>query len=161
MLQSEADTQLDRRRREQELLTALLSPDTRAVGGRRRGARGRPLPAAAAADRAASAPAGASPDAIDRFRARVPVKHALCGEVGGRATCIVGAQASMRGAQLAEALRSVAPEGAAAHVGEGDAVGELSATRAPRTAARWRRCGWPSTATRTSPAGTSCAPTGC
>jgi sugar diacid utilization regulator len=35
----------------------------------------------------------------------------------------------MRGAQLAEALRSVVPEGTAAHVGEGDAVTELSEAR--------------------------------
>ena len=71
---------------------------------------------------------GAVQDAIDRFRARVPVKHALCGEVGGYATCIVGAQAPMRGAQLAESLRSVLPEGSTAtvHVGEGDPIGELS-----------------------------------
>jgi sugar diacid utilization regulator len=72
---------------------------------------------------------GAVPDALDRFRARIPVKHALCGEIAGRATCIVGAQATMRGPQLAEALRSVVPEGVAARVGEGDAVPELGEAR--------------------------------
>jgi len=128
VLQSEADTQLDRRRREQELLSALLSPDTRTSEA-----------AAAVLEADHYVPprplivivgSGAGvPDAIDRFRARIPVKHALCGEIGGRATCIVGAQATMRGLQLAEALRSVVPEGASAHVGEGDAVPELSATR--------------------------------
>ena len=128
VLQSEADTQLDRRRREQELLSALLSPDTRTSEA-----------AAAVLEADHYVPprplmvivgSGAGvPDAIDRFRARIPVKHALCGEIGGRATCIVGAQATMRGPQLAEALRSVVPEGASAHVGEGDAVPELSATR--------------------------------
>ena len=66
-------------------------------------------------------------DALDRFRARIPVKHALCGEVDGRATCIVGAQAVAGAEQLAEALRSVQPADATAHVGEGHAVGELAA----------------------------------
>jgi hypothetical protein len=128
VLQSEADTQLDRRHREQELLTALLGPDARASSA-----------AAAMLEADHYVPprplivivgeGAAVPDAIDRFRARIPVKHALCGEIGGRATCIVGAQATMRGPQLAEALRSVVREGGAAHVGEGDAVPELSEAR--------------------------------
>ena len=54
----------------------------------------------------------------------------------------------MRGAQLAEALRSVAPRRArSAHVGEGDACRSLRDARA-RTGARWPRCGRPTTATR-------------
>jgi sugar diacid utilization regulator len=146
VLQSEADTQLDRRRREQELLSALLSADANAAAA-----------AAAILEADHYVPprpvivivgAGASvSDAIDRFRARVPVKHALCGEIAGRATCVVGAQATMRGSQLAEALKSVDPAPAgrarqdeapvsgvavrrfAAHVGEGDAVAELSEVR--------------------------------
>jgi hypothetical protein len=146
VLQTEADTQLDRRRREQELLSALLSADNGASSA-----------AAAVLEADHYVPprplivivgsGAAVPDAIDRFRARVPVKHALCGEVGGRATCIVGAQATMRGAQLAEALKSVVPEPGgtprqdhpqvsgvsvrrfAAHVGEGDAAPELSEVR--------------------------------
>jgi hypothetical protein len=128
VLQSEADTHLDRRRREQELLSALLSPDNRASAGAAAVLEAdhyvppRPLIVIAGAGSAVS-------DAIDRFRARVPVKHSLCAEIGGRAVCVVGATASMRGAQLAEALRSVVPEGTAAHVGEGDAVSELSETR--------------------------------
>jgi hypothetical protein len=127
VLQSEADSQADRRRREQELITALLSPDERASAA-----------AAAVLEADHYVPprplivcvgsGSAIADALDRFRARVPVKHALCGEVDGRATCIVGAQAPMRGAQLAEALRSVlAQQGAGSvHVGEGHAIGELS-----------------------------------
>ncbi len=128
VLQSEADTQLDRRRREQELLTALLSPDTRtseaaaAVLETDHYVPPRPLLVIVGSG-------GAVPDALDRFRARTPVKHALCGEIAGRATCIVGAQATMRGPQLAEALRSVMPEGVAAHAGEGDAVPELREAR--------------------------------
>jgi hypothetical protein len=143
VLQSEADTQLDRRRREQELLSALLSHDSATSAAAASVLESdhyvppRPLIVLVGAGVAV-------PDAIDRFRARVPVKHALCGEIGGRATCVVGAQATMRGAQLAEALKSVVPEtggpsrqdqphGAAwrvaAHVGEGDAVPELSEAR--------------------------------
>jgi sugar diacid utilization regulator len=128
ILQSEADTQLDRRRREQELLSALLSPDNRASAGAAAVLEAdhyvppRPLIVITGSGSAVS-------DAIDRFRARIPVKHSLCAEIGGRATCVVGAQASMRGAQLAQALRSVVPEGNAAHVGEGDAVTELSEAR--------------------------------
>jgi PucR C-terminal helix-turn-helix domain len=123
ILQSEADGRLDRRRREQELLGALLSADD-----------GTASAAASVLEADHYVPsrplivivgAGAAvPDAIERFRARIPVKHALCGEVGGRATCIVGAQATRRGVQLAEALRGVA-----AHVGEGDAVPDLGAAR--------------------------------
>jgi hypothetical protein len=128
ILQSEADTQLDRRRREQELLSALLGPDANASAAAASVLEAdhyvppRPLMVIVGSG-------AAVPDAIDRFRARIPVKHALCGELGGRATCVVGAQATMRGPQLAEALKSVVPAGAAAHVGEGDAVAELSQTR--------------------------------
>ena len=129
VLQSEADTQLDRRRREQELIAALLSSDTRAAAAAAAVLEGdhylpqRPLMVCVGA----SGDASVMLDALDRFRARVPAKHSLCGEVGGRPTCIVGAQAVMRGAQLAEALRSVLPDPEAdgVHVGEGDAVGEL------------------------------------
>ncbi len=162
ILQSEADSQLDRRRREQELISALLATDARASQA-----------AAAALEADHYVPprplivcvgtGGAVQDAIDRFRARVPVKHALCGEVGGYATCIVGAQAPMRGTQLAEALRSVLARGLDGHRprrrGRPDRRAEPRGRR--RTAARWPRCGWPSTDGWTSPAGTSCAPTGC
>ena len=129
VLQTEADTQLDRRRSEQELISALLGEDARAAAG-----------AAAVLDAdhyvpprplvvcvgMGSPPTRAITDVLDRFRARIPVKHALCGEVDGRATCIVGAQATSGAVQLAEALQSVQPEGTTAHVGEGHAVGELA-----------------------------------
>jgi hypothetical protein len=128
VLQSEVDSQLDRRLREQELLGALLGDDTAASGA-----------AAAVLEADHYVPArplmvivgagAAVPDAIDRFRARIPVKHALCGEIGGHATCIVAVQATLRGPQLAEALSSVAPEGDFAHVGEGAPVAELSEAR--------------------------------
>ena len=129
ILQTEADTQLDRRLREQQLISALLGPDARAAADAAATLEGdhyvppRPLVVCVGT--------GASPaDALDRFRARIPVKHALCGEIDGRATCIVGAHAVAGAEQLAEALRSVQPADATAHVGEGHAVGELAAATA-------------------------------
>jgi len=124
ILQSEADTRLNRRRHEQDLLSALLSSDPRAsaIAAEELEAEHyvppRPLLVCAGAGNAIA-------DALDRFRARVPVKHALCGEIGGHAVCVVGAQAAMRGTELAGALQSVLPEGEHAHVGEGHEVGEL------------------------------------
>jgi DNA-binding PucR family transcriptional regulator len=69
------------------------------------------------------APEGATQDVFDRFRARAPTKHALCGEVAGRPAAIVAAHGPLRGEQLAEALRGVV-EGAI-HVGEGEPVDDL------------------------------------
>lgn len=113
VLQTEADTQLDRRKREQELLAGLLAGQKAA---------------AAALEAAGYLPhrpllvyAGSGPaigDALERFLARVPVKHTLCGELDGLAVCVADAPA--RGAQLAEAL------GGDAAVGEGDAVTQLA-----------------------------------
>ena len=129
ILQSEADTQLDRRRREQDLIVALLGGDAHAAAG-----------AAAVLEADHYVPprplvvcvgTGSSPgDALDRFRARIPVKHALCGEVEGRAACVVGVHASAGADQLADSLHSVQ----AAHVGQGHPVGELA-----EAAASYRR----------------------
>jgi hypothetical protein len=121
VLQSEVDSQLDRHRREQERITALLSDD--------------PAPAAALleADRylpqrpvmvCVGAPE-VPPDALDRFRARAPHRHALCGEIDGRPTVIVAAHGSIKGEQLAEAMRSVLAPETVVHVGEGEAVDDL------------------------------------
>jgi hypothetical protein len=80
VLQTEADTQLDRRRREQELIGALLAGDAAAatVLEAEHYLPQRPLVVLVADD-----------DAVDRLRARAPVKHVICGEVGGRATAIM------------------------------------------------------------------------
>jgi hypothetical protein len=126
VLQSEADSQLDRRRREQELIGALLSPDAGAAAA---------AAAVLEADRylpqrplvvCVGAPEGAPRDALDRFRARAPAKHAVCGEVGGRATCIVAVNGQLGAAQLADALRSVLGPEASVHVGEGHAIDDLA-----------------------------------
>jgi PucR-like helix-turn-helix protein len=123
VLQSEADSKADRRRREQELISALLSPDGRASAAAAALLEAghyippRPL-------RVCVGTGSAVQEGLDRFRARVPVKHTLCGEIDGRATCIVGAQTPLRGAQLAEALRGAGPA-ARVHVGEGHAIAAL------------------------------------
>ena len=103
MLESEADSQRDRRRREQDLLAALLAGDRAAC-------------AALEADNylplrplVVRVGVGGPEDAVDRLRARAPAKHALCGEVDGRVVWISGA-------------RLVSP---LLHVGEGDAVEQL------------------------------------
>jgi DNA-binding PucR family transcriptional regulator len=62
------------------------------------------------------------------LRARAPAKHAVCGEVGGRPTCIVAANGQLGGAQLADALRGVLGAETGVHVGEGHAVEDLTDT---------------------------------
>jgi hypothetical protein len=123
LLQSELDSRLDRRRREQELIAALLAGDAAAARALEADhyLPQRPLLVCV------GSPVAEAPDAIDRFRARTPSKHALCGEVDGRPACIVGARAPMRGAAFVEALRSVLaePDAGTVHVGEGGAFGEL------------------------------------
>jgi hypothetical protein len=104
LLESEADSQLDRRRREQELLVALLAGDASAASTLEADnyLPLRPL--------IVSVGVGGPEDAVDRLRARAPAKHALCGEVDGRVVWISGAP-------LAETLD---------HIGQGHAIEELS-----------------------------------
>jgi hypothetical protein len=131
VLQSEVDSRLDRRRREQELIVALLQGDAAAAQALEdaRYLPQRPFMVCV------GLPEGAPAEALDRLRARAPSKHALCGAVDGRPTCLVGAHGPVRGHQLAEALRSTLPPGAAVHVGEGDAVEALrDAARSHRRA---------------------------
>jgi hypothetical protein len=103
MLETEADSQRDRRRREQELLSALLAGDRDAAGALEADhyLPLRPL--------IVSVGVGGPEDAVDRLRTRAPAKHALCGEVDGRVVWIAGAR-------LTGPLRQV---------GEGDAVERL------------------------------------
>jgi PucR C-terminal helix-turn-helix domain len=103
ILQTEADSQLDRRRREQDLIAALLTGDARAAAELEADnyLPLRPL--------TVSVGVGGPDDAVDRLRARAPAKHALCGEVDGRVVWISGGPLA----------------GELDHVGEGDAIEEL------------------------------------
>jgi PucR C-terminal helix-turn-helix domain/GGDEF-like domain len=139
-----------RRRRERELLERLLGAD---ADGAREAAGAleddsyiplRPLVVCVAG------PAGdAWADALDRVRARAPLRHVLAGELTGHAVCVLSAHGALRG-ELAEAL------GGAAFVGEGDEVPGLReaprsyrraltalrvAATAPARVARWGELG--------------------
>ena len=127
VLQSDADARHDRHRREQDLLARLLDSDaalSEAAAAILEGENYLPLrPLVVCVSPAAS------DDALDRVRARAPAKHALAGEIGGRAVCIVGTSSPLRGAVLADILRG--DDGARTVVGEGDEVAELR--EAPRS----------------------------
>lgn len=118
VLQSDADARQDRHRREQELIARLLRADA-AAAATLEGDNYLPLRPLVVCIAAVS---GA--ELLDRIRARAPAKHALAGEIDGRAVCIAGAHSPLRGAALAELLDG-------ALVGEGDEVAELR--EAPRS----------------------------
>src|SRR4051794_1135712 len=119
--------QLGSRRHEQELVSALLSPDPGQVES-----------AAAALDAehylavrpvrvwvaAPAGPAGEewSAEALDRLRARLAAKQALCAELDGRLVCIAG-ERGMAGAAVLEALGALSSPRAL--VGQGEAVDDL------------------------------------
>jgi hypothetical protein len=112
VLQSDADARLDRHRREQELIARLLGGDAEAA-------------AALEADNylplrplVVCVCETAGDELLDRIRARAPAKHALAGEIDGRAVCLVGAGGALRARALSDLLDG-------AFVGEGDEVTEL------------------------------------
>jgi hypothetical protein len=123
----DADALLLRRRHEQQLVTSLLGGD------------GRQVETAATALEAehylplrpvcvwAAAPAGPAGDewsaeALDRLRARLAAKQALCAELDGRLVCLAGAR-GLAGSAVMEALGALtAPR---ALVGQGEAVEDL------------------------------------
>ena len=123
----DADAQLLRRRHEQQLVTSLLSPDALQVE------------TAAAALEAehylplrpvcvwVAAPAGPpgeewSAEALDRLRARLAAKQALCAELEGRLVCLAGVR-GLAGNAVMEAFGALtAPR---ALVGQGEAVEDL------------------------------------
>ena len=83
-----------------------------------------------------------SAEALDRLRARLAVKQALCADLDGRLVCIAGAR-GMAGAAVMEALGALtAPR---ALVGQGEAVddlreaGDVAPARARRAARRRAR----------------------
>jgi PucR-like helix-turn-helix protein/diguanylate cyclase with GGDEF domain len=123
----DADAQLLRRRHEQQLVISLLSADPRQVD------------TAATALEAehylplrpvcvwVAAPAGAAGDewsaeALDRLRARLAAKQAICAEFEGRLVCVAGARGLASNA-VTDALATVtAPR---ALVGQGESVDDL------------------------------------
>jgi hypothetical protein len=124
VLQSDADARLDRHRREQELIARLLGPEAARAEAAAATLEGenylplRPL--------VVSVAGGAGEellDGLDRVRLRAPAKHALVGELGGRAVCIAGVQSPLRGAALSDVLRGEG--GGRTIVGEGDEVDDL------------------------------------
>jgi hypothetical protein len=131
LVQPDADAALRRRRREQELVAALLSPDA----GRSASAAEeleadhylplRPLRVWAAA------PDGSAGDdwridVLDRLRARLPAKQALCGEVDGGIVVIMGGR-GLPDDVVTAALGAVREPRVL--VGEGEAVEELQEAR--------------------------------
>ena len=148
VLQSEADTQLDRRRREQELLSALLSPDTRASAA-----------AAAVLEADHYVPPRPLIVIVGSGAARPGRDRPLPRPDPGQARAVRGdrrARDVHRGRAGDDARRASSPRRSAASSPRAPRRTSARATRcrssarpAPRTAARWRRCAWPSTATRT------------
>ena len=123
----DADAQLVRRRHEQELVAGLMSADPGQVETAVTGLEAdhylplRPVRVWVAAP---AEPAGEewSAEALDRLRARLAVKQALCADIDGRLVCVAGAR-GMAGAAVMEALGALtAPR---ALVGQGEAVDDL------------------------------------
>jgi len=112
VLQSDADARQDRHRREQELIGRLMGGDL-AAAGLLEGENYLPL-----RPLVVSVSAAASDELLDRIRSRAPAKHALAGELGGRAVVLAAAAGALRGAALSDLLDGVA-------VGEGDEIAEL------------------------------------
>ncbi|MDA0167457.1 helix-turn-helix domain-containing protein [Solirubrobacter taibaiensis] len=121
----DADAQLIRRRHEQQLVTALLSldPDEAASAAHDLEADHylplRPLRVWVAAP---AGPAGEewSAEALDRLRARLAAKQALCAELEQRLVCLAGERG---GAAVQEALGALSSPRAL--IGQGDAVEHL------------------------------------
>jgi hypothetical protein len=121
----DADAEIVRRRKEQQLVTALLSEDPGQAAQAARELEAdhylplRPIRVWVAGP---AGPAGDewSADAIDRLRARLPAKQAISAELDGRLVCLAGERAS---AAVMEALGALGAPGAV--IGQGEAVDDL------------------------------------
>ena len=121
----DADAQLIRLRHEQQLVTALLSIDPGEAGSAAHDLEAdhylplRPLRVWVAVP---AGPAGEewSAEALDRLRARLAAKQALCAELEQRLVCLAGERG---GAAVQEALGAL--RSPRALIGEGDAVEHL------------------------------------
>ncbi len=121
----DADAQLVRRRHEQQLVTALLSADhvhAAAAAAELEAEHYLPLRPVRVWVATPAEPAGEewSAEALDRLRARLAAKQALCAELEQRLVCLAGERG---GAAVLEALGALtAPR---AYIGQGDAVERL------------------------------------
>src|SRR4051794_39430166 len=118
----DADAQLIRRRKEQQLVTALLGPDPETAARELEADHYLPLRPVQVWVAAPAEPAGDewSAEALDRLRARLAAKQAICAEIDGRLVCLAGERAT--GAVM-EALGALsAPQ---AVIGQGEAVDDL------------------------------------
>jgi PucR C-terminal helix-turn-helix domain len=131
VVQPQADAARLRRRREQELITALLGIDPRGAHDAARELDGeaylgeRPLRVWAAAP---DGPASDEwhDDVLERLLARLPTKQALCGHVDGAIVWLAGARWSL-GDVASQVLGGV--RGPRALIGEGEPVEELCEAR--------------------------------
>ena len=123
----DADAQLLRRRHEQQLVVSLLSAERRQVETAATALEAEhylPLRPVCVWVAAPAGPAGEewSAEALDRLRARLAAKQAICAEFEGRLVCLAGAR-GLAGNAVMEALGAVtAPR---ALVGQGESVDEL------------------------------------
>ena len=95
-----------------------------------------------------------SAEALDRLRARLAAKQAMCAELDGRLVCLAGVR-GLAGNAVMEALGALsAPR---ALVGQGEAVEDLRDAAHVATAVPWRRCVSRRTRSRAPRAGTRSA----
>jgi hypothetical protein len=123
----DADAQLMRRRHEQQLVVSLLSAEPRQVDTAAMALEAEhylPLRPVCVWVAAPAGPAGEewSAEALDRLRARLSAKQAICAEFDGRLVCVAGAR-GLAGNAVMEALAALsAPR---ALVGQGESVEDL------------------------------------
>jgi hypothetical protein len=128
LVQPDADAAAQRRKREQELVAALLGDEPDAAVAELEADHYlplRPLRVWAAAPDGAAGEEWRS-DVLDRLRARLPAKQALCGEVDGGVVVITGGR-GMPSETVTGALDAVREPRVL--VGEGEPVDELLETR--------------------------------
>jgi hypothetical protein len=123
----DADAQLLRRRHEQQLVVSLLGAEPRQVETAATALEAEhylPLRPVCVWVAAPAGPAGDewSAEALDRLRARLAAKQAICAELDGRLVCLAGAR-GLAGNAVMEALGALsAPR---ALIGQGEAVDDL------------------------------------
>jgi hypothetical protein len=123
----DADAQLLRRRHEQQLVISLLSAEPRLIDSAATALEAEhylPLRPICVWVAAPAGPAGEewSAEALDRLRARLAAKQAICAELDGRLVCVAGARGAA-GTAVIDALAGLTTPGAL--VGQGESVEDL------------------------------------